>query len=90
LKVKKLIKNFYHNGLPLQTQKWSTYFSVPLNTNMEEQPGTWVTNGHTLTLTIDGVESSSGNISDAYIEDGLVKMFYVFKREFPASNEESE
>ena len=25
-----------------------------------------------------------------YIEDGLVKMFYVFKREFPASNEESE
>ena len=25
-----------------------------------------------------------------FIEDGLVKMFYVFKREFPASNEESE
>lgn len=83
-------KEFLSQWFAAANPKWSTYFSVPLNTNMEEQPGTWVTNGHTLTLTIDGVESSSGNISDAYIEDGLVKMFYVFKRELPDSNEESE
>mgnify|MGYP000869961192 CR=1 FL=1 len=64
--------------------KWSNYFSVPVKVNWEEQPGTWVTNGHNLTLTIDGVESTTGNIADVYIEDGLGQMFYVFSRELPA------
>jgi hypothetical protein len=35
-------------------------------------------------LTVDGVESTTGNIADVYIEDGLVQMFYVFSRELPA------
>ena len=39
--------------------KWETYFSVPVKVDWEDQPGTWVTSGHTLTMTVDGVEVKS-------------------------------
>lgn len=76
-------KEFLTQWFESANPKWNSYFSIPIKVNWENQPGTWVTNGHNLTLTVDGVESTSGNISDAYIEDGLVKMFYVFRRELP-------
>ena len=63
--------------------KWETYFSVPVKVDWKDQPGTWVTSGHTLTMTVDGVEVKSNDIADVYIEDGLIQKFYVFSRKLP-------
>jgi hypothetical protein len=83
-KGKEAHSKFLEEWFKAANPKWSNYFSVPVKVNWDEQPGTWVTNGHNLTLTVDGVESTTGNIADVYIEDGLVQMFYVFSRELPA------
>ena len=77
------LQQWFDNNNP----KWDTYFSFPLKVNWENQPGTWVTSGHTLTLTVDGNEVSTNDIADVYIEDGLIKMFYVFSRQLPPSPE---
>ena len=42
-----------------------------------------MTSGHTLTMTVDGVEVKSNDIADVYIEDGLIQKFYVFSRKLP-------
>jgi hypothetical protein len=83
-KGKEAHSKFLEEWFKAANPKWSNYFSVPVKVNWDEPPGTWVTNGHNLTLTVDGVESTTGNIADVYIEDGLVQMFYVFSRELPA------
>ncbi len=79
------LQQWFDNNNP----KWDTYFSFPLKVNWENQPGTWVTSGHTLTLTVDGNEVSTNDIADVYIEDGLIKMFYVFSRQLPPSQEDA-
>ena len=63
--------------------KWDTYFSIPIKVDSDDQPGTWITSGHTLTLTIDGTEITTNDIADVYIEDGLIKMFYIYSRKLP-------
>ena len=83
-KGKEAHSKFLEEWFKAANPKWNNYFSVPVKVNWDEQPGTWVTNGHNLTLTVDGVESTTGNIADVYIEDGLVQMFYVFSRQLPA------
>ena len=63
--------------------KWDTYFSIPVKVDSDDQPGTWITSGHTLTLTVDGTEITTNDIADVYIEDGLIKMFYIYSRKLP-------
>ncbi|MDB2426931.1 M20/M25/M40 family metallo-hydrolase [Flavobacteriaceae bacterium] len=79
-KGKEAHSKFLEEWFKAANPKWSNYFSVPVKVNWDEQPGTWVTNGHNLTLTVDGVESTTGNIADVYIEDagavGLISSYW--------------
>jgi hypothetical protein len=34
-------------------------------------------------LTVDGTEITTKDVADVYIEDGLIKMFYIYSRKLP-------
>ena len=47
---------------------------------VDGQPGEWVITGHKLTRTAYGVETSSYDILDIYIESGKIGGFWVYSR----------
>jgi|TARA_B110000240_G_scaffold143763_1_gene159084 hypothetical protein len=61
--------------------KWkSNYMIANEFTNKEGELRQWVTSGHDLTMTVDGIEIKVNQVHDARIVDGKVQMFYVYER----------
>jgi len=57
---------------------WNTYFSYTMK--IEGQQGAWVISGHEMTEAPGGETLKHYDITDAYIEDGKVKAFWVYQR----------
>ncbi len=61
--------------------KWdSNYFISNQLTDEKGSTKQWVTSGHDLTLEVEGEKVKAFQVHDALIEDGKVKMFYVYER----------
>jgi len=69
--------------------KWeSNYFISNQLTDEKGSLRQWVTSGHDLTLEVEGQKVKAFQVHDALIEDGKVKMFYVYERaDVPKSEE---
>ena len=61
-----------------ENPQWNTYFAYSMK--VDGQPGEWVITGHKLTRTANGVETSSYDILDIYIESGKIGGFWVYSR----------
>ena len=71
------LSNWFKNNSP----NWeSNYF---ISNQLTDEKGAllqWVTSGHDLTLEVEGEKVKVFQVHDALIEDGKVKMFYVYER----------
>ena len=68
--------------------KWkSNWFITNAINNDKGELTQWVTSGHDITLTVDDQTINAVQIHDALIEEGKVKMFFVYERVKPAEDE---
>ena len=71
------LSNWFKNNSP----KWEpNYFISNQLTDEKGSLKQWVTSGHDLTLEVEGEKMKVFQVHDALIEDGKVKMFYVYER----------
>ena len=71
------LSNWFKNNSP----NWeSNYFISNQLTDEKGYLKQWVTSGHDLTLEVEGEKVKVFQVHDALIEDGKVKMFYVYER----------
>ena len=69
--------NWFKNNSP----KWEpNYFISNQLTDEKGSLKQWVTSGHDLTIDVEGEKVKVFQVHDALIEDGKVKMFYVYER----------
>ena len=73
----------------VNSPKWeSNYFISNQLTDEKGSLRQWVTSGHDLTLEVEGQKVKVFQVHDALIEDGKVKMFYIYERgDVPKSEE---
>ena len=72
--------NFLSCGLKETLQSGPNYFISNQLTDEKGSLKQWVTSGHDLTIEVEGEKVKVFQVHDALIEDGKVKMFYVYER----------
>ena len=73
--------NFLSMWFEGNSPKWEpNYFISNQLTDEKGSLKQWVTSGHDLTIELDGEKVKVFQVHDALIEDGKVKMFYVYER----------
>ena len=67
----------------VNSPKWEpNYFISNQFTDEKDSLKQWVTSGHDLTMEVEGQEVKVYQVHDALIEDGKVKMFYIYERTY--------
>ena len=73
--------NFLSMWFEGSSPKWEpNYFISNQLTDEKGSLKQWVTSGHDLTIEVEGEKVKVFQVHDALIEDGKVKMFYVYER----------
>ena len=73
--------NFLSMWFEGNSPKWEpNYFISNQVTDERGSLKQWVTSGHDLTMEVGGQELKVYQVHDALIEDGKVKMFYIYER----------
>ena len=73
--------NFLSMWFEGNSPKWEpNYFISNQLTDERGSLKQWVTSGHDLTMEVEGQEVKVYQVHDALIEDGKVKMFYIYER----------